>query len=133
MAGPHPGRECRDRAQGRPVAQSAPGCHRLSDPGRRKEMKPLLVLLSICLAAFVVPAKAANIRAIDLGKQADVWFAEDHTVPIIAFNISLPGGSAYDPAGKAGLASFTASMMDEGAGSLDSKAFHEALANKAIS
>ena len=45
-----------------------------------------------------------------------------------SFNISLPAGSAYDPAGKAGLASFAASMMDEGAGGLDSKAFHEALA-----
>ena len=62
-----------------------------------------------------------------------MWFAEDHTVPIISFNISLPAGSAYDPAGKAGLASFTGAMIDEGAGGLDSKAFHEALANRAIS
>ncbi|HUE65789.1 MAG TPA: pitrilysin family protein [Rhizomicrobium sp.] len=80
-----------------------------------------------------VPARAANIQNIDLGRNAEVWFAEDHTVPIVSFNISLPAGSAYDPAGKAGLASFAASMMDEGAGGLDSKAFHEALANRAIS
>ena len=53
-------------------------------------------------------------------------------MPIIAFNISLPAGSAYDPPGKAGLAAFTAAMIDEGAGGLDSRAFHEALANKAI-
>ena len=86
-------------------------------------------------AAFVVAAssaQAANIQNIDLGKNAQVWFAEDHTVPIIAFNISLPAGSAYDPAGKAGLAAFASAMMDEGAGNLDSKAFHEALAGKAI-
>src|SRR6185312_5420803 len=61
------------------------------------------------------------------------WFAEDHTVPIISFNISMPAGSAYDPAGKAGLATFAGAMMDEGAGDMDSKAFHEALANRAIS
>ena len=45
----------------------------------------------------------------------------------------MPAGSAYDPAGKAGLATFAGAMMDEGAGDLDSKAFHEALANRAIS
>ena len=100
-------------------------------------MKRLLAVLALTLAILPllqpVPACAANIQNIDLGRNAEVWFAEDHTVPIISFNISLPAGSAYDPAGKAGLANFAASMMDEGAGGLDSKAFHEALANRAIS
>ena len=97
-------------------------------------MKRLLALLSVCLVAvFAAQAQAANIQAVDLGKNAEVWFAEDHTVPIIAFNISMPAGSAYDPGGKAGLATFTGAMMDEGAGDMDSKAFHEALANRAIS
>ncbi len=104
-------------------------------------MKRLLAVLALSVLATMpalcllapVPARAANIQNVDLGKNAEVWFAEDHTVPIISFNISLPGGSAYDPAGKAGLANFAASMMDEGAGGLDSKAFHEALANRAIS
>ena len=97
-------------------------------------MKRLLALLSFCLVAvFAAQAEAANIQAVDLGKNAEVWFAEDHTVPIITFNISMPAGSAYDPGGKAGLAAFAAAMIDEGAGDLDSKAFHEALANRAIS
>jgi zinc protease len=92
----------------------------------------LTAIPALCLFA-PAPALAATIQNIDLGKDAEVWFAEDHTIPIICFNISLPAGSAYDPAGKAGLANFAASMMDEGAGGLDSKAFHEALANRAIS
>ncbi len=96
-------------------------------------MKRVLALLILCAAALAAPAHAADIKNIDLGKHAEVWFAEDHTVPIIAFNISLPAGAAYDPSGKAGLAAFAGAMMDEGAGDLDSKAFHEALANKAIS
>jgi zinc protease len=95
-------------------------------------MKHFLPAL-LALFCAVLPARAANIQNIDLGKQAQVWFAEDHTIPIISFNISLPAGSAYDPAGKAGLAAFAASMIDEGAGNLDSKAFHETLANRAIS
>jgi zinc protease len=92
----------------------------------------LAAVPALCLFA-PIPARAADIQNIDLGKNAEVWFTEDHTVPIIAFSIALPAGSAYDPAGKAGLASFAASMIDEGAGGLDSKAFHEALANRAIS
>jgi zinc protease len=103
-------------------------------------VKHLLAVLSLTLMAAVpalclfapIPARAATIQNIDLGKKAEVWFAEDHTVPIVSFNISLPAGAAYDPAGKAGLAAFSGAMIDEGAGGLDSKSFHEALANRAI-
>jgi zinc protease len=90
------------------------------------------LLAALLLLTGTLPGLAADIQNIDLGKNAEVWFTEDHTVPMVAFNISLPAGSAYDPAGKAGLASFAGALIDEGAGNLDSKAFHEALANKAI-
>lgn len=96
-------------------------------------MRRLVPLLAIGLLLAPLEASAAvPLKSIDLGKNVEVWFSEDHTVPIIAFNISLPAGSGYDPAGKAGLASFAASLMDEGAGNMDSRAFHEALADHAI-
>jgi zinc protease len=94
-------------------------------------IRRLLTLLVFALLASL-PARAADIQNIDLGPNAQVWFAEDHTVPMVAINISLPAGSAYDPAGKAGLAAFAGAMFDEGAGDLSSKAFHEAVANRAI-
>ena len=84
------------------------------------------------VSALAPAAHAADVKPIDLGKNVQVWFSEDHTVPIVAFNISLPAGSAYDPAGKDGLASFAADLIDEGAGNMDSRAFHEALADHAI-
>ena len=87
---------------------------------------------AVFLLATAVSAQAADVKNIDLGKQATVWFVEDHTVPIVSFNISLPAGAAYDPGAKAGLASFAASLMDEGAGNMESAAFHRALAAKAI-
>ena len=58
-----------------------------------------LAACAFALIVMSVPSQAADIQNIDLGKNATVWFAEDHTVPIIAFNISMPAGSAYDPAG----------------------------------
>ncbi len=93
-------------------------------------MQRLLAILLLALTAL--PATAAEVRNIDLGKQAQVWFVEDHTVPIVSFSVSLPGGSAHDPRAKPGLAAITAAMMDEGAGNLNSAAFHQALAAKAI-
>ena len=89
-------------------------------------------LLALMPGAWISGAQAADIKPIDLGKNVEVWFSEDHTVPIIAFNISLPAGSGYDPASKAGLASFAAALIDEGAGNMDSRAFHGALADHAI-
>ena len=94
-------------------------------------MRRLAIGLALALA-LAPAAHAADIKPIDLGKNVEVWFSEDHTVPIIAFNISLPAGSGYDPAGKQGLAEFAADLMDEGAGNMDAHAFHEALADHAI-
>lgn len=99
---------------------------------RRACLFAALLALSAAGLVSAPAARAADVRAIDLGKKVEVWIAEDHSVPMVAFNISLPAGSAHDPAGKEGLAGFAASLMDEGAGQLDSKAFHEALANRAI-
>ncbi|MGH6827524.1 MAG: M16 family metallopeptidase, partial [Rhizomicrobium sp.] len=90
---------------------------------------------AVLLASFLLqgrPALAFDLRSIDLGSNVEVWFSEDHTVPIVAFAISLPAGSAYDPPKKAGLASLAASLMDEGAGNMASRAFQNALADHAI-
>ncbi len=49
-----------------------------------------------------------------------------------AFNFLLPGGCAYDPAGRQGLASLTGEMMLRGAGSRDSRAWISALENLGV-
>ena len=96
-------------------------------------MKARLAVFAVLFLAAIAPASAAiAIKSIDLGKNVDVWFAEDHTIPIVSLAVSLPAGSAYDPAGKDGLASFAASLIDEGAAGLNARAFHGALADRAI-
>jgi zinc protease len=77
-------------------------------------------------------AEALEVRTVPSPQGVETWLSEEHTIPMIAVSISLQGGSAYDPAGKAGLASLTASLLDEGAGDLDSDAFKEALEARAI-
>ncbi|MBI3677222.1 MAG: insulinase family protein [Proteobacteria bacterium] len=90
------------------------------------------VVVAACGLFAPAAAFAADAKAIAFSKGTDVWFMEDHTVPMIAMVISLPAGSAYDPNGKDGLASYASSLMDEGAGNLDSNAYQSALNNRAI-
>jgi zinc protease len=86
----------------------------------------------LALALLAGPAAAAEVKNLDIGRGAEAWFTEDHTVPVIAFVFSLPAGSAYDPAAKPGLAEFAATMLDEGAGNLDAEAYRTQLATLAI-
>jgi len=86
------------------------------------------------LLALLVPlsAHAITVRAVQGPTGVETWFSEEHALPMIAVNISLPAGSAYDPAEKPGLADMMASLLDEGAGDLASDAFKEALESRAI-
>jgi zinc protease len=91
-----------------------------------------LLLAALFLFVPLSPALAVNVQELHPAKGEDVWFVEDHTVPMIAISAAFPAGSAYDPSDKAGLAAFTAALMDEGAGNMRSTAFQTALSNRAI-
>jgi zinc protease len=56
-----------------------------------------------------------------------VWLVELHKVPVVQVSLVIKAGSAVDPAGKFGLASFTADMLDEGAGTRDSLGIADAV------
>jgi predicted Zn-dependent peptidase len=45
-----------------------------------------------------------------------VWLIEAHEVPLVQINLVIKAGAGDDPAGKYGVASLTAAMLDEGAG-----------------
>ena len=50
-----------------------------------------------------------------------------HEVPVVDVMLIVKSGAAMDPAGKYGLASFTAAMLDEGAGSRDALTLADAI------
>jgi zinc protease len=96
-------------------------------------MKRLRRFLAFAFALLAPAlAQAANVKSLDMGKNVQVWYVEDHTLPMIAMSAALPAGSAYDPKDKGGLAAFTADLLNEGAGNLSSQAYQSALNNKAI-
>lgn len=96
-------------------------------------MRRIHLVLAL-VAALAAPGYAHAITVVTVAgpEGVDTWLSEEHTIPIIAVNISLPAGSAYDPANRPGLAAMTASLLDEGAGNLPSDAFKEALEARAI-
>jgi zinc protease len=53
---------------------------------------------------------------------ARVYFVENHDLPILDVEVDFSAGSAYEPEGKAGLASLTQGLLDAGAGDLDEEA-----------
>lgn len=53
---------------------------------------------------------------------ARVYFVETHVLPILDVEVDFSAGSAYDPAGNAGLAGLTSGLLDAGAGDLDEEA-----------
>jgi zinc protease len=62
----------------------------------------------------------------------EAWLVHEPSVPLLAMEFAFAGGSAQDPTGKPGVADFTANLLDEGAGDLDSKAFRDRLERRAI-
>ena len=96
--------------------------------------RPLVAALLVTLAPPVLaqqPADRSNppslgtvqelklppIQKRTLSNGLPVWLIEAHEVPLVQVNLLVKAGSGDDPAGKFGLASLTAAMLDEGAGS----------------
>jgi zinc protease len=92
------------------------------------------VAIAIAISCLSFPVRAAfQIQRVVSPGGIEAWLIEDHHVPIMALNLSFEGGAALDPKGKEGLALMTASLMDEGAGTLASTAFQKEMADKSIS
>jgi zinc protease len=84
------------------------------------------------LALAAAPASAMTIEPIVTPAGIKAWLVRERAVPLIAMAYAFNGGSTQDAADKAGTANLAADMLDEGAGDLDSKAYHERLERHAI-
>ena len=78
----------------------------------------LAVTLGLLFAplALAASAGAVDIQHVVSPKGVEAWLVEEHTVPVIAVSFAFEGGSAQDPAGKAGVANMLSGLLDEGAG-----------------
>ena len=100
-------------------------------------MSRLLSRAALALAAavfvlYAMPAKATQIERVVSPGGIEAWLVEDHLNPIISMHLAFRGGSALDPKGKEGLANMVSTLLDEGAGNLDSKTFQQTLEDNSI-
>ena len=84
------------------------------------------------IAAFPLSAGATTIERIVSPGGIVAWLVREPSVPLIALDFAFKGGATQDPPEKAGIATMAAALLDEGAGDIDSKSFHERVEAKAI-
>ncbi len=94
----------------------------------------IAVVTAVSLAALAAtPSFAATkVQRIVTPGGIEAQFVQDATVPVIAMEYAFGGGAAQDPKDKSGTANMVASLMDEGAGDLDSAAFRDRMERRAI-
>ena len=96
-------------------------------------LKLIAAVMLLLVAAWPGASHAtAKIEKLVTPGGITVWFVQDATVPVVSVQYAFEGGANQDPADKPGVATLVASLLDEGAGDLDSKAFRERLDNRAI-
>jgi zinc protease len=84
------------------------------------------------LTAWPLCAGATTIERIVSPSGIVAWLVREPSVPLIALDFAFKGGATQDPPDKPGVASMAAALLDEGAGDIDSKSFHERVEAKAI-
>jgi len=84
------------------------------------------------LVTAETPSRSASVQKVVSKGGIEAWLVEDYAVPLVALECAFKGGAAQDPEGKPGAMTLLAGLLDEGAGSLDAAAFHQALDEDAI-
>src|SRR6476660_183438 len=98
-----------------------------------KRLASGLIAGAVLLSLAATPSHAAaKIQRLVTPGGIEAWFVQDATVPLIAMQYAFGGGADQDPADKPGVGTMDAGLLDEGAGELDSKTFHERLDRRAI-
>ena len=69
-----------------------------------------------------------KVKRLKLKNGMTLLVSTNTTLPLVSMSLVIPGaGAAYDPAGKAGIAAFTADLLDEGTAGLSALAIAEEL------
>jgi zinc protease len=88
--------------------------------------------IAAALAAAPLPADATTIERVVSPGGIVVWLVREPSVPLIALDFAFRGGATQDPPTKPGVASMATALLDEGAGDIESRSFHERVEAKAI-
>ncbi|MEJ2035305.1 MAG: insulinase family protein, partial [Maritimibacter sp.] len=81
----------------------------------------------IFLLIAVLPARAdVDIQEVTSPGGLHAWLVEEHSIPFTALELRFRGGASLDLPGKRGATELMTSLLEEGAGDMDARAFAEA-------
>ena len=99
----------------------------------RNRAPALTLAAALALPWLAHPARAAEIERIITPAGIEIWYVQEPSLPIIAVEIAFKNaGNSSLPLGKQGLANMISTLLDEGAGDLESFAFQRRLEELAL-
>ena len=78
-----------------------------------------------------LPAPTTVQRVVSPGG-IEAWLVHEPSLPLVALNFAFVGGATEDPTDKPGVGYMVSSLLDDGAGELDAKAFQQRLEENAV-
>ena len=99
---------------------------------RRSLLKMSVALMTLPVLNMKTARAANRVEVLKTAKGIEVWLVRQSNLPVIAMDWALRGGATQEPDARAGLASMTASLLDEGAGDLDMEAFQKRIDEYAL-
>lgn len=105
-------------------------------------MNRMARLMVLVMVIFTVPvfaqaesktSKFVQIEQVVSPAGITAWLVNDPSIPVISLRLAFRGGASLDPVGKEGLAMMASTLIDEGAGDLDSQTFQRTLQDQSIS
>lgn len=93
---------------------------------------PAIVLVALVAVIGSVPARALEIRTLKSPEGIPFWLVQVQELPVVTVDFAFKGGTALEPADKAGVATLASGLLVEGAGDMDGPAFQDALAARAV-
>lgn len=93
---------------------------------------PKLIIVALCLL-WSASAHAVAVEKVVSPGGIVAWLVQDHSNPIVSLSLAFRGGAALVPDDKAGLASMTVALLDEGAGDMDSQTYQARLRDLSVS
>ncbi len=86
-----------------------------------------LAALALAALSWAAPALAAvEIEEVTSPGGIEAWLVREPSIPFVALELRLRGGSSLDVAGKRGATNLMVGLLEEGAGDLDAQGFAEA-------
>ena len=87
---------------------------------------------TLIAATAAQPAGATTVQRVVSPGGIVAWLVQEPSLPLVALNFAFVGGATADPADKPGVGYMVSSLLDDGAGELDSKAFQQRLEENAV-